>query len=132
LYTSRTERKAVNIRDQFLNSWLKEVKKRVARGEWTFADNNGVSRSKNSVFLEFLRDKGLMPVDFVKETILGLSGKDNPIGPERDIDGYPGYIYKFKIEYIDEDIDEVIYIKIRYNPDPPNEVVCISFHRDWE
>jgi len=56
---------------------------------------------------------------------LQLSNKDKPIGPEEDRDGYPGYIYKFKTNYL---TDKIIYIKIRFAP--PDEVVCISFHED--
>lgn len=102
------------IKDQFLNSFLKDIKKKVAKRQYILAD-----REKNN---NFLRDRGLN-LEHVREAILRLSDKDKPIGPEEDRDGYPGYVYKFKSEYL---MDEVIYIKIRYNP--PDEVVCISFH----
>ncbi|WP_454055265.1 hypothetical protein [Clostridium sp. Marseille-Q7071] len=54
-----------------------------------------------------------------------LSPNDRPVGPESDKNGYLGYIYKFKIDYLK---NQLIYIKIRFNP--PDEVVCISFHND--
>ena len=78
-------------------------------------------RKKNN---DFLIDRGLT-LEHVREAILELSDNDKPIGPEEDRDGYSGYVYKFKSEYL---TDEVIYIKIRYNP--PDEVVCISFHEN--
>lgn len=95
---------------------LKGIKSIVSKNNYTLAD-----RDKN---LKFLRDNGLT-LDDVKETILSLSPKDKPLGPEGDRDGYPGYVLKFKSNYL---TDELIYIKIRYNP--PDEVVCISFHQD--
>lgn len=104
------------IKNQFLNSFLKEIKKKVAQREYTLAD-----REKNN---KFLRDRGLSP-EHVREAILRLSDKDQPMEPQEDKDGYPGYVYKFKSKYL---TDEIIYIKIRYNP--PDEVVCISFHED--
>lgn len=88
----------------------------VAKRKYTLAN-----REENN---NFLRDKGLN-LEHVREAILMLSDKDNPIGPEEDRNGYPGYVYKFKSEYLS---DDTIYIKIRYNP--PDEVVCISFHED--
>lgn len=111
-----------SIKDQFLHSFLKDVKKKVSKNEWTFAkEKSGEDRQKN---IKFLSENGLS-IDNVKEAILQLSDKDKAKGPEKDRDGYPGYIYKFKTEYL---IEGTIYIKIRYNP--PNEVVCISFHED--
>lgn len=104
------------IKDQFFNSFLKEVKRIVAKRAYVLAD-----REKNN---NFLLDRGLN-LEHVREAILRLSDKDKWIGPQEDRDGYPGYVYKFKSEYL---TDEIIYIKIRYNP--PNEVVCISFHLD--
>lgn len=95
---------------------MKSVKINVAKWNFVLAD-----REKN---IKFLRDRGLT-LEHVREVILGLSDKDKPIGPEEDRDGFPGYVYKFKSEYL---TDEIIYIKIRYNP--PDEVVCISFHED--
>ena len=74
--------------------------------------------------MNFLRENGLQ-LDDVKEVILSLSIKDKAAGPEDDRDGYPGYVFKFKTDYL---TDELIYVKIRYNP--PDEVVCISFHAD--
>jgi len=110
------EKGVIYIKNQFLNSFLKEVKKKVAQREYILAD-----REKNNTFL---RDRGLN-LDHVREAILRLNDKDKPIGPEEDRDRFPGYVYKFKSEYL---TDEIIYIKIRYNP--PDEVVCISFHED--
>lgn len=104
------------MKDEFVNSFLKGVKRNVAKGNYTLA-----GRQKN---YDFLTDRGLT-LDHIKEAIMRLTDKDRPIGPQEDRDGYPGYIYKFKSKYL---TDELIYIKIRYNP--PDEVVCISFHED--
>jgi len=111
------------MRDEFLNEFLKKVKKTVVKkGHPCLAkDRNGNYRGKN---YDFLIDNGLT-FDHAKEAILQLSSKDKVGGPETDRDGYPGYVYKFKTKYL---TDEVIYIKIRLNP--PDEVVCISFHAD--
>ncbi|MBW9154323.1 hypothetical protein LGL55_18415 [Clostridium tagluense] len=105
------------MRDEMLNAFLKGVKKTVSKSDNWF---NG-DREKNS---KFLRDNGLT-IDHVKEAIMRLNDKSKPKGPEEDRDGYPGFIYKFKSEYL---TDKVIYIKIRFYP--PNEVMCISFHED--
>lgn len=105
------------MKDQFLNSFLRSVKKMVSKNKYKFID-----RDKN---VEFLKDRSLN-LDHVKEAILQLSSKDKPKGPEEDRDGYPGYVFKFKSEYL---TDEVIYIKIRFDPET-DEVVCISFHDD--
>lgn len=111
------------MRDEFLNEFLKKVKKTIAKkGHPCLArDKQGNYRGKN---YKFLIDNGLT-LDHAKEAILQLSSKDKVGGPEADRDGHPGYIYKFKSKYL---TDEVIYIKIRFNP--PDEVVCISFHAD--
>ena len=111
------------MRDAFVNDFLKKVKKTIVKkGHPCLAkDKNGNYRGKN---YEFLLDNGLT-LDNVKDAILQLSSKDNIGGPETDRDGYPGTIYKFKTKYL---TDEVIYIKIRFNP--PDEIVCISFHAD--
>lgn len=104
------------MRDEFLKPMLKKMKSIILKGNYTLAD-----REKN---VEFLRAHGLND-DWSKEAILQLSPKDYRKGPEDDRDGYPGYVYVFKIDYL---TDDVVYIKIRYNP--PTEVVCISFHDD--
>lgn len=101
----------------FLKSFLKDVKKQTVKGKLTLAERN-----KN---MKFIKDKGFMIPDDIKDIILSLTPKDYVGGPEEDRDGYPGYVYKFKTDCIDE---VIIYIKIRYNP--PDEVVCISFHED--
>lgn len=105
------------IKDEFLKKFLKEIKRNISSGNFTFP-----KRNKN---IKFLRDHGLDIDNDVKDAIMQLSPKDKAQGPEEDRAGYPGYIFKFKSKYLTE---EVIYIKIRYNP--PDEVVCISFHDD--
>jgi hypothetical protein len=106
----------INIKEQILVNLLKGIKINVSKGNYTPAD-----RKKNH---KFLTDNGLT-LDDVKETILSLTTKDIHSGPEDDRNGFPGYVLKFKSDYL---TDELIYIKIRYNP--PDEVVCISFHQD--
>lgn len=66
-----------------------------------------------------------MILEHVKEAILQLNDKNYVKGPEDNKNGYPGFVYIFKSNYL---TDKVIYIKIRFNP--PHEVVCISFHED--
>ncbi|MGL5087574.1 MAG: hypothetical protein ACRC68_17955 [Clostridium sp.] len=61
----------------------------------------------------------------LKEVVLSLTPRNCISKCESDFDGYPGFVYKFKSDYIEEII---IYIKTRYNP--PDEVVIISFHED--
>lgn len=104
------------VNDQLLKIILKDIKKLITEGKYTF-----VERDKN---VDFLRDKGLNDM-CVKEAILRLSPRDYIGGPELDRAGYEGSIYKFKVECL---TDEVVYIKVRYNT--PKEVVCISFHED--
>ncbi len=58
------------IKDQFLNSFLKDIKKKVAKRQYILAD-----REKNN---NFLRDRGLN-LEHVREAILRLSDKDKPI-----------------------------------------------------
>ncbi|WP_461207603.1 hypothetical protein [Clostridium sp. DL1XJH146] len=106
-----------DIKISFINSFLKAVKKEIAKGNLHLAE-----RDKN---MDFIKDKGLMVPDDINEVIFDLSYKDYVGGPEEDRDGYKGDIYKFKTDAIDE---VIIYIKIRYNP--PHEIVCISFHED--
>ncbi len=106
------------LKEQLFNSHLKDIKKMVAKRKFEFVGE----RKKNK---KFMNDRGLN-IDDVREEIFRLSIKDYVAGPEADRDrGRSGYVYKFKSRYI---TDEVIYIKIRY--DPPKEVVCISFHED--
>ena len=61
----------------------------------------------------------------VKEIVLELTPNKCIAGPEEDREGYEGYILKFKTDYI---VEFIIYIKFRYNP--PDTVVCLSFHED--
>lgn len=104
------------VNNSFINTFLREIKKNVSKKGFTLAE-----RTKN---IEFMREYGLL-IEDVKEAILSLTPKQYAGGPDEDRDGYDGYIYKFKSNFIE---DVVIYIKIRYNP--PDEVVCISFHED--
>ncbi|KRQ86040.1 hypothetical protein ABG79_02172 [Caloramator mitchellensis] len=67
-----------------------------------------------------------MLTEDVKRIILGLRPQDYIKGPEKDHNPkYEGDIWVFKNTTY---LDKQIYIKIRYNP--PEEVVCISFHED--
>ncbi|MDB2068282.1 type II toxin-antitoxin system MqsR family toxin [Clostridium perfringens] len=102
--------------DEILKTLLKKVKELTLKKGVILAN-----RDKN---VEFLREYGLTD-ECVKEAILQLTPRNYRKGPEEDRDGYPGYVYVFKSNYLTED---VIYIKIRYNP--PDELVFISFHKD--
>lgn len=75
--------------------------------------------------MDFIKEYGLMLPDDINEIIFDLTEEDWVKGPEEDRDGYPGYVYVFKSNILE---DVITYIKIRYNP--PDEVVCISFHED--
>lgn len=105
------------INDAFRKSCLREIKKLVAIGSIVYLDK----RSKN---VKFMRKYGLLIHD-INNIIFELTPRQCVAGPEEDRDGFNGYIFKFKSNYIE---GTVIYIKIRYNP--PEEVVCISFHDD--
>jgi len=103
------------IKEQFVNTILVEIKKRVSQGYFTI-----VNRRKN---VEFMREH-FLKIEDIKEFIFDLSFRNNYVkGPEEDRDDFEGQIWVFK--YIFD--KEMIYIKIRYN-DP--EVVCISVHKD--
>lgn len=84
-----------------------------------------LERKKN---IEFLRKYGLL-IEDIKDIILNLTPQDCIEGPENDHNTkYEGQIWKFRNSTY---LDVTVYIKIRYNP--PEEVVCISFHEDeWE
>ncbi|GAA0179055.1 hypothetical protein SH2C18_20030 [Clostridium sediminicola] len=113
----RKNSEITDIRISFIKSFLKSVKKEIVKGKFTLAE-----RTKN---MDFIKDKGLMIPEDIKEVIFNLSYRDCVGGPEADRDGYEGDIYIFKTDVIDE---VITYIKIRYNP--PDEVICISFHED--
>lgn len=104
------------MNDSFLKSYLKDIKRLIASDKYTMT-----KRNKN---ISFMREYGLN-FDDLKEVILALTPKDCISKCEEDRDGYPGYVYKFKSDYIE---DLIIYIKTRYNP--PDQVVIISFHED--
>ena len=121
---SRQKRKKVlsipnyneTMNDSFLKSYLKDIKKHVLNNNYTMA-----RRNKN---IWFMKEYGL-DFDDLKEVILELSPSNCISKCESDRDGKPGFIYKFKSDYIE---DLIIYIKTRYNP--PDQVVIISFHED--
>lgn len=98
-----------------LNTFLKQIKYNLNAGNFYIADY----RIKNK---ELIQEYGLI-IDDIKNIIYKLTTKDaiNKTS-ESDLNGYPGYVYAFNTLY--EGIK--IYIKIRFNP--PDEVVCISFH----
>lgn len=104
------------IRDSFIKSALKNIKKAIVKNKYSLAN-----RSKN---IAFMRDYFLDTND-LKEIILNLKPRDCIEGPDKDRDGYEGFIFIFKSNYIEEIL---IYIKIRYNL--PKELVIISFHKD--
>ena len=113
---SRQKRKKVlsipnyneTMNDSFLKSYLKDIKKHVLNNNYTMA-----RRNKN---IWFMKEYGL-DFDDLKEVILELSPSNCISKCESDRDGKPGFIYKFKSDYIE---DLIIYVKTRYNP--PDEV----------
>lgn len=104
------------MKQELRKTFLKNIKKYVLMKNLIV-----VPRGKN---VNFMREYGLNISD-LKEMIFDLSPNDCIDGPEPDRDGYEGHVLEFKSNYIDEIIT---YVKIRYNP--PDEVVCISFHED--
>ncbi|MEZ0536649.1 type II toxin-antitoxin system MqsR family toxin [Caldicellulosiruptoraceae bacterium PP1] len=95
------------------------MKKLISVGKFRF-----VNRDKN---IRFMREHGLL-IEDIKEILLQLEPKDYIKGPEKDYnEKYKGDIWVFKNNSY---LEVTIYIKIRH--DPPNEVVCISFHEDEE
>ena len=79
-----------------------------------------IRRKKN---IDFIREYGLLENDVI-EILLDLSYRDFVGGPEPDHEeGLEGDVFKFIYPW--EGIQ--IYIKLRY--DPPNNMVCISFHK---
>ena len=104
------------MNDSFLKSYLKDIKKHILNDNYTMA-----RRDKN---IAFMKEYSLDFTD-LREVILDLSPSNCISKCEADRDGKPGFIYKFKSDYVE---DLIIYIKTRYNP--PDEVVVISFHED--
>ena len=104
------------MNDNFLKSYLKDIKKHILNDNYTMA-----RRDKN---IAFMKEYSLDFID-LREVILDLSPSNCISKCEADRDGKPGFIYKFKSDYVE---DLIIYIKTRYNP--PDEVVVISFHED--
>lgn len=107
----------LSIKDIFLRKFLIEIKTNISKGNFRFAGE----RYKNK---KFLLDNGLN-INNVKETIMQLGPNELYKGPEEDRDGSEGYVLIFKTDYL---MDEFIYIKLKY--EPPDNVVCISFHED--
>ncbi|MCX7903264.1 MAG: type II toxin-antitoxin system MqsR family toxin [Caloramator sp.] len=102
-----------------IKAYLKDIKKIIVEKGFQF-----IKREKN---VKFLREYGLL-IEDVKKIILSLKPEDYIKGPEKDHNQkYLGDIWVFKNTTY---LDMTIYIKIRYNP--PDEVVCISFHEDME
>jgi len=98
-----------------LKVFLRDIKFSLNAGNFSIAHY----RSKNK---DFIKEYGFT-IDNIKSIILKLSPTHalNKTS-EPDLDGFPGFIYKFSYPYE----KTKIYIKIRFNP--PDEIVCISFH----
>nr|WP_306292781.1 type II toxin-antitoxin system MqsR family toxin [Caldicellulosiruptor bescii] len=105
------------LKEEIVRNYLLGIKKLVTIGKWRF-----IFRRKN---IEFLHKWGLL-IDDVRDILLDLAPEDYVKGPEQDHDkDREGDIWIFKNSRY---LDVCIYIKLRYNP--PEEVVCISFHED--
>lgn len=105
-----------------INKYLEKIKKHITTKGFDFAGN----REKNANFIEEYGFK----IEDIKDILLDLN-KDHHIGgPESDHNlKFSGNVWKFRYDLeIDKDFIINIYIKIRYNP--PEELVCISFHED--
>lgn len=108
----------VNIKYEVINAYLEGIKECISKNNFTFAN-----RRKN---IDFLRDNGFV-INDVKNMLLDLSHRNYFSGPEKDRDGEKeGQIWMFKYNF--DGIE--IYTKLRY--DHPDQVVCISFHREGD
>ena len=105
-----------------INKYLEKIKKHITTKGFDFAGN----REKNANFIEEYGFK----IEDIKDILLDLNKEHHIGGPESDHNlKFKGNIWKFKYDLeIDKDFIINIYIKIRYNP--PEELVCISFHED--
>lgn len=110
------------IRDTMINKYLEKIKKHITLKGFDFAGN----RDKNA---SFMREYGFK-IDDLTDILLDLNKNHYLDGPEKDHNiKLEGDVWKFRYSLdLDKDFNIVIYIKIRYNP--PNELVCISFHED--
>lgn len=102
-----------------ISQYIEKIKLCVEKGHLTFAP-----RDKN---VQFMREYGLTEDD-IKDIILDLDVTNYFRGPNKDHNSlYEGDIWEFKYKLeIYKILD--LYIKVRYNP--PEELVCISFHLD--
>lgn len=108
----------IGVQNELRYKQLLGVKKNVAKDNFTLLEYRLMNK-------EFIEEHGLAISD-VKDAILALSLKECVKGPEPDRDTqYPGSVCVYKTEFV---TGIITYIKIRYNP--PDEVVCISFHED--
>lgn len=105
-----------------INKYLEKIKNHIVTNGFEFVGN----RDKNA---RFMREHGFN-IDDIKDILLDLSKEHYIGGPEKDHNKIlEGDVWKFKYNLeLDKDLNISIYIKIRYNP--PNELVCISFHED--
>lgn len=101
---------------EFRKTCLKEIKKNVAKNNYTLA-----KRSKNKKYM----DDNDLTLDDLRDAILSLTPKNCFDGPSSDRNGSKGYVFEFKTNSLE---GKITYLKIKYNP--PDEVVCISFHED--
>ena len=102
-----------------IKQYLDKIKECIANGHLTFAP-----RDKN---VKFMMEYGLLEED-IKDIILDLDISNYFRGPTKDHNpNLSGDVWEFKYRL---ELDEymTIYIKVRYNP--PNDLVCISFHLD--
>ncbi|MEN8906841.1 MAG: type II toxin-antitoxin system MqsR family toxin [Clostridiales bacterium] len=107
-----------NIQKQLMNKFLIDIKKLISQGKFVFAG----TRFKN---IDFLKRYGLT-IDDVKAVIFDLNTSNYKRGPTDDRNSkFEGMVWEFNY-LLELSVDIDIYIKIRYNP--PNEIVCISFH----
>lgn len=105
-----------------INKYLEKIKKHITDKGFDFAGG----REKNA---RFMREHGFN-IDDITDILLDLNKEHYLDGPQKDHNKkLEGDVWKFKYDLeLDSDLNILIYIKIRYNP--PNELVCISFHED--
>jgi len=105
------------FREQLIKKFLIDIKKLISQNKFTV-----INRRKN---IDFLLEYGLTVAD-IKTIVFDLDISNYKRGPTEDHNiKYKGMVWEF--DYLLElSVDINVYIKIRYNP--PEEVVCISFH----
>lgn len=109
-----------SIKSFIINRYLEKIKLHITTKGFKFIGG----RDKNAKFMEQYG----FEIEDIKEIILDLNDSHHIDGPSEDYNpSYDGDVWEFVYRLdLDSNAGIDIYIKIRYNP--PDELVCISFH----